>query len=110
VPPPSNESPVRSNGLSILHWLRGERFSPTRVYTSSPSIVNSVPIGAAGDHLFACAANLCSHLLIVECDFSSALPVALTPIPSVLIFIASDTNISGVLNLAIAVPVRSLNL
>ena len=90
--------------------MRGERFSPTRVYTSSPSIVISAPLGATGDHLSTFTANLCSHLLIVECDLSSTLPVALTPIPSVLALIAISTNINGVLNLAIGVPVRWLNL
>lgn len=48
--------------------------------------------------------------MIVACDLSSTLPVALTPIPSVLALIAIDTITAGVLNLAIGVPVRSLNL
>ena len=87
-------------------------FCSNKVDVLPPSIVISapMPIGAVGDRLSTVAANLCSHLLIVECDLSSTLPVALIPIPSVLALIAIDTNIAGVLNLAIAVPVRSLNL
>jgi hypothetical protein len=59
--------------------------------------VISAPLGAVGDHFSTCAANLYSHLIIVACDFSNNLPVALTPIPSVLALIDIDTIIAGVL-------------
>ena len=42
--------------------------------------------------------------MILAWDFSSALPLALIPIPSLLIFSARET--AGVLSLDIGVPVR----
>ena len=42
-------------------------------------------------------------------DFSSILPLALIPIPSLLIFSPNETILAGVLSLDIGVPVRSLN-
>lgn len=80
-----------------------------RVYTSSPSIVISAPLGAAGDHLLNLLASLLSHSIMVEWDFPNDLPAALSPIPSVLTFMAIVTTSTGVLSLAITVPVRSLN-
>ena len=47
--------------------------------------------------------------MMLVCDFSSTLPLALIPIPSVLILMAKETTFAGVLSLDIAVPVRSLN-
>jgi type I restriction enzyme R subunit len=49
-------------------------------------------------------------LITLAWDFSRTLPLALIPIPSLLIFSAKDTTFAGVLNLDIGVPVRSLNL
>jgi hypothetical protein len=46
---------------------------------------------------------------MVECDFPNDLPVALIPIPSIRTFMAIVTNSTGVLSLAITVPVLSLN-
>ena len=43
-------------------------------------------------------------------DFPTTLPVALTPNPSLLIFIAMTIVSTGVLSLAIGVPLLSLNL
>ena len=48
--------------------------------------------------------------MMLTWDFSSTRPLALIPIPSLLIFIARDTTLAGVLSLDIGVPVLSLNL
>jgi hypothetical protein len=79
------------------------------VYTSSPSIVISASIGAAGDHSLNLFANFLSHPMMVEYDLPNDLPAALSPIPSVRTFMAIVTSSTGVLSLAITVPVRSLN-
>jgi hypothetical protein len=56
-----------------------------------------------------CSAILLSHSMMVECDVPNDLPAALSPIPSVRTFMAIVTISTGVLSLAITVPVRSLN-
>ena len=45
----------------------------------------------------------------MECDLPKERPVARIPIPSVRTFSARDTTMDEVRNLAIGVPVRSLN-
>ncbi len=46
--------------------------------------------------------------MMVECDVPNDLPAALSPIPSVRTFMAIVTISTGVLSLAITVPVRSV--
>ncbi len=43
------------------------------------------------------------------CHFSITLPLALIPIPSLLIFIAKDTTLTGFLILDIGIPVLALS-
>jgi hypothetical protein len=68
---------------------RGERFSLTRVYTSSPSKVTSPPAGAVGDHFVSCFDSRCSQFIILPPDLAMTLPVALMPSPSLLICLGS---------------------
>jgi len=48
--------------------------------------------------------------MMLTWDFSSTLPLALIPISSLILIIANDTTLAGVLSLDIGVPVLSLNL
>ena len=87
----------------ILLHLRGEGSRQGECNPHLPLLVYLLWAGCGW------VANFCSHPMILPWDFSSILPLALTPIPSLLIFSARETTLAGVLSLDIGVPVRSLN-